>query len=107
MANEKHSSKLGQDLLDVVLQKYGTLEGGLENFVQLNPSLDLGVDLTSGQEVNIAPDGVGDVNNKEFFKNNLNVLNNADGKFVAVLGTYCFQDGQTFCFQDGEAFDYN
>ena len=108
MAAQKHISVLGQDIFDAILQNYGTLEGGIQSFIELNPALNLGLDLQSGQELIISPEAIGDINNKEFYKINASVLNNADpANYAALVSNYDFQNDGDYDFQNTDNYDFN
>ncbi len=98
----------GQDVFDVVLQNYGDLEGGFENFVTANQALNVGAELIPGQKVAVNPSGVGDVLTKEFFENNASVLNNADPvNYAALVSNYDFQNEGDYDFQNTDIYDFN
>jgi hypothetical protein len=73
----KHKVEFGQDIYDVVLQHYGTLDN-VNDFLELNPTLTISTILTAGQEVFINNENLGKTKEKLYFKNRTFTVMNAD-----------------------------
>lgn len=97
----------GQNIFDVVLQTFGELEQ-IGVFLSDNPLLSINDELTSGQEVVINSDNIGNNDIKaRFIKINF-VTNNKDSNFTASTeDQYQFQNGDDFDFQNQDAFNFN
>lgn len=74
--------KNGQDIFDIVLQEYGTLDL-LGQFLADN-SLSVDDFLSSGQELTINKEGVGNIVIKNSFQNSNFVVMNADQDTLAT-----------------------
>ena len=97
----------GQNLFDIVLQEFGSLEN-IGNFLANNPSVGVNDDFISGQEVLIESNNLGDENIKSKFVRTNFVTNNKDSNFIAsTQDQKQFQNGDAFNFQNGDAFEYN
>ena len=97
----------GQNIFDVVLQQFGTLEQ-LSQFLFDNESIGINDDLSSGQEVDINSTNLGDEDVKaRYIKLNF-VTNNKDNNFTAsTQDQYNFQNEEPFNYQDGDAYNFN
>ena len=97
----------GQNLFDVVLQEFGTLES-IGNFLADNPIIAINDELISGQKVVINSDNIGDSSIKQQFIRINFITNNKDNNFTAsTQDQKQFQNGDGFDFQNGDAFEFN
>jgi len=106
MALEKYIVQEGQNIYDVVLLKYGTLDQLFTIFVD-NPSININTDILAQDEILINTDVVGQQEIKTEYLLTNYVTNNADNDFIAIIDQKQFQDGEPFDFQDGEPFQFN
>lgn len=105
MALNKYITQEGQNIYDVVLQNYGTLDELFTIFAD-NPALTINTDLTGLQELFINSEIVGDETIKNNYLTTSRVTNNADNNFVAVINQKQFEDGEPFDFEDGEPYQF-
>lgn len=78
----------GQDIFDVTIQKFGTLEN-LFDFLKENDDITINSSLSSGQKVIINNTDKGLLNEKEFFSSRRFVVTNADADAIAeTVGDY-------------------
>ena len=97
----------GQNIFDVVLQSFGNLEE-IGQFLTDNPALEINDELSTGQTVEVNPDGLGDEDIKARFIKISFITNNKDGNFTAsTQDQKLFQDSETFEFMDGLPFEFN
>lgn len=106
MALNKYIVQEGQNIFDVVLQKYGTLDELFTIFVD-NPTLTINTDLLGLQEVLIDSEIVGDEDIKNNYLTTLRVTNNADNEFVAVVNQKQFMNEDPFDFMNGDPYQFN
>lgn len=78
----KHKVEFGQDVFDVVLQHYGTLDN-VQDFLDINPTLTISTPLIAGQEVLINNENLGRNKEKLFFKNRSFTVMNSDASDIA------------------------
>lgn len=106
MALNKFIVQEGQNLYDVVLQNYGTLEEIFTIFVA-NPSIDINTDLVALQELKIDDTITGDTDIKGQYIRTAYVTNNADAGFIPIVDQKQFNDGDPFDFNDGDPYQFN
>jgi len=106
MAQKKYIVQEGQNIYDVALQNYGTLDELFTIFVD-NPNLTINDDLTGLQEVFINTEIVGDQTIKNNYITTSKVTNNADANFVPFIDSKQFEDGEPVQFEDGEIYQFN
>lgn len=73
----KHKVEFGQDIFDIVLQYYGTLEN-VNDFLSLNEGLTISTQLSAGDEVFVNNENLGKTKEKLYFKNRSFTVMNAD-----------------------------
>lgn len=105
MALDKYITQEGQNIYDVVLQKYGTLDELFTIFAD-NPALTINTDLVGLQELLIDSEIVGDETVKNNYLTKSKITNNADNDFVAVINQKQFEDGTPFDFEDDEPYQF-
>ena len=81
---ETHVVSEGQDIFDVVIQKFGTLENVFD-FLTDNPTLDINSPLASGDRLQINNTNKGLVRQKQWFKNRTFIVVNADEQDLTTL----------------------
>jgi len=92
----EYKAKSGQDLFDVCLQNYGSIEEGLFDLIETN-DLTLNSELSSGQQLTLNNENAGLVEVKDFFENNTFIINNADEEQIAGTGgAYNYDFGSDF-----------
>lgn len=106
MAIVRYTTQEGQNLYDVALQNYGTLEE-LFNIFALNEGVDINTDLTALQELKIDNAIAGDQDIKGQYIRTSYVTNNADGNFIAIVDQKQFNDLVPFDFNDGTPYEFN
>ena len=103
----KYKSQEGQNIHDVILLFYGSLER-LVDFIRLNPAVEIDIELPVGTEILIDDSLiVGDLNIKQKYKSREFITNNADEKFEINEENKIFQDGKDFIFQNGNLYRFN
>lgn len=106
MALKTFTVQEGQNLYDVALQNYGTLESLFTIFVD-NPSLTINDDLVALQDVKIDDTVEGDKDITGQYIRTAQVTNNADGNYIAVIDQKQFNDLEPFDFNDGTPYEFN
>lgn len=106
MALTKYIVQEGQNIFDVVLLKYGTLDNLFTIFVD-NAAININSDLTPLSEVLIDSTIIGRKEIKTEYLLTSYVTNNADNDFLTISDQKQFQDGAPFDFQDGEPYEFN
>lgn len=106
MALEKYIVKEGQNIFDVVLQNYGTLDELFSIFTN-NAALTINTDLTALQEVVINTEITGNLTVKNKYITAAHVTNNADGAFVPVINQKQFMNGDPFDFMNGDPYQFD
>lgn len=106
MALEKYIVQEGQNLYDVVLLKYGTLDNIFTIFVD-NASIDINTDLQALDELLIDTEVVGDNEIKGQYIRTTFITNNADADFIPFIDTKQFNDLVPFDFNDTTPYDFN
>ena len=106
MAEKKVTIQDGQSWYDIALQEYGTLENIFSIFVS-NPNLDINLPPVPGDIITIDAEGIGDETIKISYTRENYITSNADSNFIAVEGSFIFQDLNEFVFMDGIGYDFN
>jgi hypothetical protein len=74
----EYTSKNGQDIIDITIQNFGNIESGLFEMLTDNPGVNLNTNLTPGQKLTLNNENVGLIREKQYFKQRIFVINNAD-----------------------------
>lgn len=106
MAERVITVQEGQNILDVAIGQYGTLEALFSIFVS-NPGLDINQDLVAGQQLVVDSDGVGDQEVKAVYSRISYITNNADNGYTPDEGNYIWQDGNDYIYQNGIDNEFN
>ena len=77
-----HTVTNGQDIFDVVLQRYGDMENAFD-MLALNPGLNIDGFIQSGDEIEFNNDELGIINIKERFTLTNFVVMNADEELLS------------------------
>lgn len=106
MALEKFIIQEGQNIFDIALLKFGTLDELFSIFVD-NPDFNINTDILAQDEILIDTDIVGRQEIKTEYLLTSYVTNNADNDFIPFLDQKQFQDDEPFDFQDDEPYQFN
>ena len=102
----KYNTSEGQNIQDIVLQFYGSLEY-IGDFLKINPDLSIDIQIPAQTMVLIDDSILGSKQVKEIIKTKSFGINNSDENYIADDGNKLFQDGSGFIFQDGTGYEFN
>lgn len=85
----KHTVSDGQDVFDIAIQRYGSVELGLFELLNDNDNLTINDSISSGDEFDFNNTNIGEKQVISYFSNRNFVINNADElQLETVLGAY-------------------
>lgn len=85
----EYISKSGQDLIDISVEKFGSIEDGLFQILEDNPTLNLNTIPKSGQIIEVNNKNAGISQIKTYFKQKIFTVNNADeSRLTASVGDF-------------------
>jgi hypothetical protein len=105
MAIKKFISSEGQNIQDIVLQFYGSLEK-TSDFLLLNPDFNFDSDIPAGTLLYIDDLLIGQKDIQQYKKETFST-NNSDEFYIPDDGNKLLQDGSEYMFQNGIGFEFN
>lgn len=105
MAIKKFISSEGQNIQDIVLQFYGSLEK-TSDFLLLNPDFNFDSDIPAGTLLYIDDLLIGQKDIQQYKKQSFST-NNSDEFYTPDDGNKLLQDGSEYTFQNGIGFEFN